>query len=181
MNRTELIEKIKRIDENIYFSSTLQPGVRASVVIVGASALLLYGLSRKGTTKDVDVYEAEQSIEEMLYADRDFNGRCNAHSQCLPYNYEDRLEKIDIDTFAIDIFVPSVEDLAVMKLYRWEAPDIVDLTDSDFLNRLDWDMLSHLVYSPNEAAASRIAEPENDQSLQGMRHNYAEYEKRYRR
>lgn len=181
MNRIELIEKLKRIDENIYFSKILEPGTRASVVIVGASALLLYGLSRKGATKDVDIYEAEQSIQAALFADRDFNSRCNAYSQCLPYNFEDRLEKIDIDTFVLDVYVPSVEDLAVMKLYRWDQPDIIDLTAPEFLTQLDWDQLHQLVYSPDEAAASRIANPEDDQELHAMRCNHAEYEKRYRK
>ncbi len=181
MDRTEPIDKIRHIDENIYFSGTLEPGVRASVIIVGASALPLHGLSHKGATKDVDVYEVEQSIQAALFADRDFNSRCNAYSRCLPYNFEERLEKIDIGTFVIDVFVPAMENLAVMKLYRWEKPDVADLTDSEFLTHLNWELLDHLVHSPDEAAASRIADPESDQELHSMLRNYDEYEKRYRK
>ena len=81
----------------------------------------------------------------------------------------------------IDIYVPSIEDLAVMKLYRWEQPDKSDLTASEFLNKLNWSLLEHLVYSPEEAAASRSTVPENDRELRNLRFNYKEYEEGWRK
>lgn len=177
MDRNELIEKIERIDEDIYFNETFKPGTRASMVVVGASALLLCDLSKKNATKDVDVLRAEDCIRDALLKDKDFNDRCNAYSQCLPYNYEDRLLQIKLDTYVIDVWVPSVEDLTVMKLYRWEDPDKEDLTAEGFVARLNWDQLEHLVYSPDEAAASRISEPDNDRELKNLYFNYEEYKK----
>ena len=59
MNKAELIEKILRLDEEVYFSGEIPPGKRASIVIVGASALLLCDLSYKQVTKDVDVLELD--------------------------------------------------------------------------------------------------------------------------
>ena len=53
MDRAELLDKIRRIDENAFFSGTVEQGVRAKMVIIGASALLLCELSQKGVTKDV--------------------------------------------------------------------------------------------------------------------------------
>lgn len=73
MDRAELLDKIRRIDENAFFSGTVEQGVRAKMVIIGASALLLCELSQKGVTKDVDVLEAEQVIKRFISEDRDFN------------------------------------------------------------------------------------------------------------
>lgn len=181
MDRAELLDKIRRIDENAFFSGTVEQGGRAKMVIIGASALLLCELSQKGVTKDVDVLEAEQVIKRFISEDRDFNSYCSAYAQCLPYNFEDRLVKIEIETYVIDIYVPSIEDLAVMKLYRWEQPDKSDLTASEFLNKLNWSLLEHLVYSPDEAAASRSTVPENDRELRNLRFNYKEYEEGWRK
>lgn len=181
MNRTELLEKIQRIDENIFFSGKVKPGSRAEVVIVGASALLLCDLSKKNATKDVDVLKVEQSIRQFVFDDRDFNNQCSAYSQCLPYNFEDRLMKIELETYVIDVYVPSIEDMAVMKLYRWEEPDKIDLTAQEFLAQLNWPLLEHLVYSPDEAAASRTADPEKDRELRNLRFKYKEYEERWRK
>ena len=82
---------------------------------------------------------------------------------------------------AITYQTPSVEDLAVMKLYRWEDPDKVDLTAEDFLSKLDWQRLDYLVRDPNEAAASRSAPPERDREFQNLLHNYDEYRRRWKR
>lgn len=72
------------------------------------------------------------------------------------------------------------EDLAVMKLYRWEAPDQADLCSAEFLERLDWNLLERLVMDPSEAAASRSALPEKDRELQEMRGHFREYERGWR-
>jgi len=37
MDRAELLDKIRRIDENAFFSGTVEQGVRAKMVIIGAS------------------------------------------------------------------------------------------------------------------------------------------------
>ena len=81
MDRAELLDKIRRIDENAFFSGTVEQGVRAKMVIIGASALLLCELSQKGVTKDVDVLEAEQVIKRFISEDRDFNSYCSAYAQ----------------------------------------------------------------------------------------------------
>lgn len=180
MNKTELISKLKRIDEDIFFSGALQEGQRVGIIIVGASALLLSDLSSKGATKDVDVLRAEESVKPFLFRDTDFNGLCAAYEACLPYNFEDRIECIDLDTYVLDIYVPSLEDIVVMKLYRWEAPDIADLTAPELLKKLDWVVLDHLVHSPEEAAASRCALPEQDRELKNLFHNYHTYKEGWR-
>lgn len=181
MNKAELIEKILRLDEEVYFSGVIPPGKRASIVIVGASALLLCDLSYKQVTKDVDVLEVENTIREFLVSDGDFNTHCSTFARCLPYNYEDRLVKMELDTYIIDVFVPSIEDITVMKLHRWEKPDVVDLTSPEFLSQLNWDLLDHLITSDNEAIASRIAELTRDNEFKSMLFNYDEYKRTWKK
>ncbi len=105
MDKAELISKLKRIDEDIFFSGVLQEGQRVGIIIVGAGALLLSNLSSKGATKDVDVLRAEDSVKPFLLHDADFNSQCAAYEACLPYNFEDRIKRIDLNTYALDIYV----------------------------------------------------------------------------
>lgn len=180
MNKQQMIEKLKRIDEDAFFRLGGSVERKAEVVIIGGSALLLGDLSAKETTKDVDVFQvsAEESVRQILYSDPDINGRCQAYSQNVPYNFEDRLRRVELSTLAIDFFILSQEDLAVMKLYRWEDPDIADLTSRRFLETMDWTLLKRLVYDPDEAAGSRITEPERDLGLKQMRANFEQYQMR---
>lgn len=181
MDRALLLEKLKHIDEDAFFAGIPRNGAKVRVVIVGGSALLLHDLSQKAVTKDVDIYAAEDSVRDILYADPDFNAQCQTFSACLPYRFEERLVTAPMETMAVEYLTPSLEDLAVMKLYRWEEPDKLDLTAARFLESLNWTQLDQLVHDPEEAAASRIALPENDREFQNLLHNYEEYRRGWMR
>ena len=181
MDKQELVAKLRRIDENAFFSNPQGWDRKASVLLVGSSVLLLCDLSSKGTTKDVDVLRAESSIRPFLFDDMDFNSQCRTYELCLPYNFEDRVVPIELNFRTFALFAPSLEDLAVMKLYRWEDPDKADLTSPSFLERLDWTLLDFLVHSPEEAAASRCAPPERDREYKNLLHNYTQYESGWRK
>ncbi len=175
MDREELISKLRRIDEDVFFSGVITEGKKAAIVIVGGSALLLRDLSSKQVTKDVDVYEVEESIREAILSDPDFNTGCAAYGANMPFNFDLRLVEVELGLMAMRVLIPSLEDLAVMKLYRWEAPDVADLTNPSFIAQLDKELLDHLVSDPEEAAASRIAEPEMDREFKNLLFNYAQY------
>lgn len=181
MDREGLLAKLKNMDEDAFFAGVCKDGLKVNVVIVGGSALLLHDLSIKQVTKDVDVYAAEESVREILYSDPDFNSQCQAFCSCLPYNFEDRLIEAPIETFAINYLTPSLEDLAVMKLYRWENPDKIDLTAPSFVSKLDWELLDRLVNDPDEAAASRIAPAERDREFQDLLSHYQDYKSRWKK
>lgn len=176
MNKSDLVEKLRRMDEDAFFALGPTDATNmATVVIVGGSALLLQDLSAKPVTKDVDIYQVESRVREILFSDPDFNSHCAAFTQNLPYDYEDRLVRVLPDTRVIAFYTPSSEDLAVMKLYRWEDPDKADLCSPEFLKQLDWELLEQLVMDPEKAAASRSALPEKDRELQEMRRHFKEY------
>ena len=179
MDKRELIAKLIEIDEDAFFSYGVDPMVKPEVVIVGGSALLLCDFSPRAKTKDVDVLRASSNdaVRNALLSNPDFNTQCNAFIQNIPYNFEDRLKSIDLNTRMINYLVPSQEDIAVMKLYRWERIDIEDLMEASFLKSLNWDFLEYLVTSPDEAQGSRSALPEYDRELKQMRHNFSEYKR----
>ena len=64
-----------------------------------------------------------------------------AYCNQMPFNYEDRLIPLDIGARFIRCFTPSLEDLAVMKLYAFRPNDIIDLHSQAFVDRLDWGLL----------------------------------------
>lgn len=57
----------------------------------------------------------------------------------------------------IDFKVPSTEDLVVMKLYAQRPNDLQDIESAAAGKKLDWNLLEHLVYDPDEAAASALS------------------------
>ena len=128
------------------------------LVIAGGSAFILHEVTNRPVTHDVDILNADSRLKGIIRNYPELNGDIAAFCDAIPYNYEDRLVALDIVTRAIGYYVPSLEDLAVMKLYAWRPNDIADLTNPLFLQQIDWDMLEHLVFDDHEAKASCLSE-----------------------
>ena len=114
---------------------------RPSVVLVGGSAFMLNDVTNRSVTHDIDVFEADRCLREIIARYPEVNGMAVAYCNQMPFNYEDRLIPLDIGARFIRYFTPSLEDLAVMKLYAYRPNDIVDLHSRAFIDRLDWDLL----------------------------------------
>ena len=181
MDKQQLIEKLVHIDKHAFQRLGGNVQQKAEAVIVGSSALLLGDLLDEDTCPwvDVDVFQVNASgeVQEAIFSEPNVNGQCQAYVLNIPYTYEDRLQRVNLPTKAIDFFIPSPEDLAVMKLYRWSEQDVMDMTSKRFLAKLDWELLEQLVYGSDGAAASRIAEPQHDRELKQMRANYKMWRK----
>lgn len=175
MDKRELFAILHDIDEEVLLSFG-EPKNRSCVVIVGGSALMLRDLTQRLVTHDVDVLLADSRVREIMNAYPAVNGAVAAHADEIPYNFEDRLVEIEADTRAVRFTTPSLEDLAVMKLYAWRPNDIEDLTSTAFLHKLDWDVLDHLVHDKGEAQASALSE----RRYREMVHIYEEYRKEWR-
>ena len=80
---------------------------------------------------------------------------------------------LDIGARFIRYFTPSLEDLAVMKLYAYRPNDIIDLHSQAFVDRLDWGLLEWLIFDEGEALASSPSE----RSYQEMVCAYRQYKK----
>lgn len=176
MNKQGVLSKLAKIDEELFFVLEVLPEPKPTIIVIGGAALIISDLSSKQVTKDIDIFHAEHIAAETLYADPDINAASQTFACNLPYNYRDRATDVTPASFRVlRVLVPSPEDLAVMKLYRWEEPDKADLLSPEYLAVLDWDLLDHLVFDEDEAAASRIALPDNDREFRQMLRNYDEY------
>ena len=151
-----LAELLLAIDEEAALALGVPDG-RYPVIIVGGSAFLLNDLTNRPTTHDVDVLSCHAAVRGVLANYAAVNGAVAAYSDQIPYNFEDRLVRLDLPTKVIDFMTPSIEDLAVMKLYGWRPNDRQDLESLVSLGALDWGRLDRLVYDPDEAMASALS------------------------
>ena len=155
--KDRLVSLLQAIDEEAFllFGAT---DPHLSMVIVGGSAFLLQDLTSRSVTHDIDVLSCHEALKEVIVNYHAVNNAAAAYIDSIPYGFEDRLLKIEMETKAVDFFTPSLEDLAVMKLYGWRPNDQEDLDSSEFLSRLDWDVLEKLVLDSDEAKASALSE-----------------------
>lgn len=119
---------------------------------------MLRELTTRNVTHDIDVYEADALVGEILAMYPNVNGGVAAFSDQIPYNFEDRLVELDIGSRTVEFVTPSVEDLVVMKLYAERPNDVQDVDGAVERGALDWGLLERLVYGRDEAAASALSE-----------------------
>lgn len=115
---------------------------------------MLNDVTNRSVTHDIDVFEADRCLREIIARYPEVNGMAVAYCNQMPFNYEDRLIPLEIGAHFIRYFTPSLEDLAVMKLYAYRPNDIVDLHRRTFIDRLDWDLLERLIFDEGEALSS---------------------------
>lgn len=133
--------------------SDLYPGMTFDCVIVGGSALLIKNIITRGTL-DVDVLEVSKEVEE-LFAGFDFNTRVKAVLDCFPYNFEDRLELVELPSKSVRYSTPSIEDLIVSKLYAYREKDIEDLKKIKESNRYNKILLDNVIIESGDSAITK--------------------------
>lgn len=176
MDSRELKAILLGIDEEASLSLPPLP-LTSRVVLVGGSALMLRDLTTRPATHDIDVLQADSIIRTIISRYPQVNSSVQAYADHIPYNFEDRLEVLDIGARRIEYLTPALEDLAVMKLYAWRQNDIADLTSERFVQSINWALLRALVYDPNEARASVLSE----RRWREMAAIFEQYESRWRR
>jgi hypothetical protein len=133
--------------------SIVSDGDRAEITIVGGSALILLGITPDTrVTTDVDVMETAIQAERLL-SKYDMNDEVETFAYRLPEHWRNRRQKIPFDGAAIDVYTPSNEDLAILKLYAYRDIDIMDLHDMVRSNSLDFEVLQSII---NDDAELRI-------------------------
>ncbi len=157
MRKNDLKEALLNLDEEawlLYGEITPRP----CVVIVGGAAFLLRDLTTRNVTHDIDVLMADSKMRGIIAHYPNINGTVASFSDQIPYNFEDRLIRIDLPSKAIEFLTPCTEDLIVMKLYAERPNDLLDIEGAAKLDLVDWDLLEELVYSPDEARASALVQ-----------------------
>lgn len=69
---------------------------RPSVVLVGGGAFMLNDVTNRSVTHDIDVFEADRCLREIIARYPEVNGMAVAYCNQMPFNYEDRLIPLDI-------------------------------------------------------------------------------------
>lgn len=156
--KDRLIELLLKMDEEAALLLDNKGEERYPVVIVGGSAFMLCDLTNRPATHDIDVLSCHEAVEEVLARYRAVNGNVSAYIDQLPYGFEDRLVELSFPTKAIVFLTPSIEDLAIMKLYGWRPNDQEDLEDLVATGRLDWTQMDYLVYFNEESRASALSQ-----------------------
>lgn len=170
MLKQDMIERLLRLDEetDLLFDGEEQ----FRLVIVGGGALVLMEcLSR--ATHDIDALNASGKIRGLL--DKyDINCDVQTYMNNFPYNYEDRLIKLDIASRKIDFFTASLEDIVIAKLFSYRDSDIADVESETVLKRLDWVKLQALIDNEDEIKGNAL----NERCYQDFKYNYENYVRR---
>lgn len=170
MLKQDMIERLLRLDEEADLLFDGEEHFR--LVIVGGGALILMEcLSR--ATHDIDALNASGKIRGLL--DKyDINCDVQTYINNFPYNYEDRLIKLDIASRKIDYFTVSLEDIVIAKLFSYRDSDIADVESETVLKRLDWVKLQALIENEDEIKRNAL----NERCYQDFRYNYENYVRR---
>ena len=171
MSRNELIERLKRLDEDA--SLVYGEGKRFHLVIVGGGALILQEYISRAT-HDIDAIAASKELHELM-GKYDINGLVQTYINNFPYNYEDRLVPL-LAGEVVDFFVASLEDIVIAKLYSYRDTDLHDIKHPDVLKAMDWSLLEHLATDEREAHASAL----NENNYAQFRYSYEKYVEEHR-
>lgn len=104
---------------------------RWSIVISGSSAFIVFGVSNRYLTDDIDIceYNTYQAINELL-EDFEMNTSHAEFPFCFPSDYLDRIYIFRSGNY-IDVYMPSWSDLAFSKLGSYREQDLLDLNGLD--------------------------------------------------
>lgn len=146
------------------------------VIIVGGSAFMLMDLTGRGITRDIDMIDFDSRLKAIVSRHPELNSRAFVHSRFLPDGWDERLVDLGLSTRVIRYRVPSLEDLAVMKLYSLRDQDRDDLNSPEFVKRIDWDKLDALARDARGADINLVSKREYDEMLDAYE-NYREWNK----
>lgn len=155
MNKDRLVKVLLQVDEEVGLLD-LKINYKPVIMIVGGSSFILQDLSSRNVTHDIDVLRCDQAIKEIIDKYSIINSQVITYEDSLPYNYEDRLIKLEIDAKNVEYISPSLEDLVVMKLYGARPNDLQDINSEEVINNIDWKMMDYLVFDHDEAYSSNF-------------------------
>lgn len=147
MDKFDLKKRMLELDN---FVNDLYPGLNFECVIVGGGALLIKNTIARSTL-DIDVLYVSKEVADLFTA-FDFNSRVKALSHCFSYNYQERLELVDINTLCIKYYTPCIEDLIISKLYAYRKKDVEDLLKIREAKEYDSKLLAEIVAEAKQSA-----------------------------
>lgn len=169
--KEDLLERLARLDEDV--DLLFDDDRQFKMVIVGGSALILLETITRATL-DIDALDVSPEIVDLLEK-YDINTRVGTFINNFPYNYDERLVPIPMNSRRIKFFTASLEDIVIAKLYSGRATDIQDIIDPNVLAAIDWAKLDYLATDEFEAKASAL----NPYRYQEFLDSYKTYKERW--
>ena len=169
--KEDLLERLARLDEDV--DLLFDDDRQFKMVIVGGSALILLETITRATL-DIDALDVSPEIVDLLEK-YDINTRVGTFINNFPYNYDERLVPIPMNSRRIKFFTASLEDIVIAKLYSGRATDIQDIIDPNVLAAIDWVKLDYLATDEFEAKASAL----NPYRYQEFLDSYMTYKERW--
>ena len=143
-----IMSRFEQLDDDLLSISTGDR--RIEIVIVGGSALMMLGIvGNERMTTDIDVLEAEKQID-MLLERYDMNQHVSTFLYRMPENWYERRQRIPFSGMVLDVYAPSNEDLAIMKLDAYREVDIGDLHEMVANGELDLEKLQGIIQDDTE-------------------------------
>jgi hypothetical protein len=147
-----IIERLQALDGDLL--AIAQHNQRFEITIVGGSALMMLGLTMDNRiTTDIDVMEAAQQAESLL-EHHDMNMHVTNFRFRLPDGWQSRRQQLPFAGAVLDVFAPSNEDLAILKLDAWREVDQADLQSMVTSGELDMKTLQDIVDDDVELRAN---------------------------
>jgi len=141
--KPDIIKRFKQLDDDLL--AIAGDKKRIDITIVGGSALLLLDLVGDArVTTDIDVMEVDV-LAESLIERYNMNRHVETFRYHMPENWVERRQKIPFQGEVIDIYAPSNEDLAALKLGAYREVDRKDLCDMVESGELDITKLQEII------------------------------------
>ena len=145
------VYRFQQLDDDLL--SLVPYDKRIEMTIVGGSALMMLGLTaHTRLTTDIDVMEAALELNGLLER-YDMNQHVTSFRFRLPEKWFERRQKISFEGAVLDIYAPSNEDLAILKLDAYREVDRKDLEGIARSGELDYGLLEEIV---NDDAELRV-------------------------
>lgn len=137
----DIIKRITDLDYELFeFAVTNKiEDFRVRIEIVGSAALVLNEINIP-LTEDIDVVRMNRNLSRELLEKYDMNTRVTTMENYLPYNYQDRLIKLNIKTNVVDYYFLSLEDCIVSKIVAARQKDDNQLEYLQ-VSKVNWKML----------------------------------------
>ena len=146
--KSGVIKRFEQLDDDLL--SIVGDDKRIEITIVGGSALLMLDLvGNTRVTTDIDVMETERLAERFLER-YDMNQNVNTFKYRMPENWPDRRQKIPFQGTVLDVYAPSNEDLAILKLCAYRESDKSDLREMILSGELDLARLRLIINDDSE-------------------------------
>ena len=135
-------ERMYKLDKDIYayLKENDMKIEKVEIVIAGSTALALNNIDVK-KTEDIDIIKISHNIPEDLLDKYNMNTRVSALENFFPYNYIDRIKKLNFCTNAIEYYIVSLEDIIIAKIQANRGKDLEQLKTKELINRIAWDKL----------------------------------------